>query len=274
MQEKRAASSARVCVSLPLTSLHTWLWSPLAELCCQQSHFQPLKTSSGLICCTLSSYTLLLLHIHVTHTVNVFNSLFGAKVVFGTLILDEIFSIFWITSSDFSPFSPLPFSLIVLFGGGGAFDCAVCYHVWSDMLCLCERHKLAETEAEKQQMLLSLHLLFAARSEQTRLHERQILLLLQEKEPKKTRLCWGGDPPSASGTHRGTGPAGWGPAKWLTELAAEAPTPGPPSSVLRANCRHLLCESPPGTQTAGRESAWAAAGQTNRCSRSVCRLYG
>lgn len=57
-----------VCVCLPLTSLHTWLCLPWAELCCQLTHFQPLKAGSGLICSTVFSYTLFLLHIHITHT--------------------------------------------------------------------------------------------------------------------------------------------------------------------------------------------------------------
>lgn len=61
-----------MCVSLSLTSLHTWLCLPRAELRCQRSHFQPLKTSSGLICSTVRSYTLSLLHIHITHTVFIY----------------------------------------------------------------------------------------------------------------------------------------------------------------------------------------------------------
>lgn len=41
-----------------------------------QTHFQPLKMSSGLICSTARSYThFLLLHIHITHTVCLFTLL-------------------------------------------------------------------------------------------------------------------------------------------------------------------------------------------------------
>lgn len=71
-EELLVPECVRARVSLSLTSLHTWLWLPLAELCCQQTHFQPLKTSSGLICSTARSYTLLLLHIHITHTVFIY----------------------------------------------------------------------------------------------------------------------------------------------------------------------------------------------------------
>lgn len=139
------------------------------------------------------------------------------------------------------------------------------------MLCLCERHKLAETErreAEKQQMLLPLHLLFAAQSEQTGLHERRDSPSTAGKRKTPTLFMLRGETlhqlQGHGGTHRGTGPAGWGPAKWPTGLAAGAPTPGPPSSVRHANCprcRHLLCGSPPGSQTAGRGermSGWRA----------------
>lgn len=59
--------------------------------------------------------------------------------------------------------------------------------------------------------------------------------------------------------HHGTGQAGWDLVRWLTELAAESPTPGLPSNVLHANCprcRRLLCESPPGEQTEERGNMW------------------
>lgn len=71
-----------------------------------------------------------------------------------------------------------------------------------------------------------------------------------------------------AGSHHGTGQAGWGPARWLTEPAAEAPAPDPPSNVLHANrprCCRLLCESPPGEQ---RGKAWGRV-STNSCSDSV-----
>lgn len=50
------------------------------------------------------------------------------------------------------------------------------------------------------------------------------------------------------GSYLGTGRAGWGRARWLTERAAEALTPDPPSSVRHASCPRchcLLCVIPP-----------------------------
>jgi len=55
------------------------------------------------------------------------------------------------------------------------------------------------------------------------------------------------------GSYHGKGQAGWGPARWPTELAAEEPTPDQPSNVLHASCCHLLCESPPGEQREGKD---------------------
>lgn len=67
-------------------------------------------------------------------------------------------------------------------------------------------------------------------------------------------------------SYRDTGRAGWGPARWPTERAAEALAPALPLSVRHADClRHLrlLCESPPGKQKAKIFS------DTNSCLDSV-----